>query len=149
MQICSDQLDQLTEAAVVDLRLLLAGDVSTPRSPGAWSKLEILGHLVDSAANNHHRFVRAQELDELKFPPYDPPAWVAAQRYRECDWDRLVDLWLAYNRHLVHVLRVMPDEQLETPCWVDWYDEPRTIPLRTVVDAYIEHIAGHLKQLRE
>lgn len=27
--------------------------------PNEWSKKEILGHLIDSAANNHQRFVRA------------------------------------------------------------------------------------------
>ena len=149
MQDLADRLDHLTETAVADLRQLEAAGVSVPRSPGAWSRLEILGHLIDSAANNHQRFVRAQQVDELRFPAYDPPAWVAAQRYSECDWDGLVDLWSAYNRHLVHVLRAVPDDQMDTPCWVDWHDEPTAIPLRAVVDAYLVHTSDHLKQLRE
>ena len=135
----ASQLEQLTEAAA---------DVAAPRSPGAWSKLEILGHLIDSAANNHQRFVRAQRVDELRFPPYDPPTWVADQRYRESGWDRLVDLWVAYNRHLVQVVRVMPDDQLDTSCWVDWEGTLAPIPLRAVIDAYLAHMRHHLEQLR-
>ena len=30
-------------------------------APGRWAKKEVVGHLIDSAANNHQRFVRAQE----------------------------------------------------------------------------------------
>ena len=39
----------------------LADDaVSHKPAPNRWSKKEILGHLIDSAANNHQRFVRAK-----------------------------------------------------------------------------------------
>ena len=30
--------------------------------PNKWSKKEIIGHLIDSATNNHQRFVRGQCL---------------------------------------------------------------------------------------
>lgn len=40
-------------------------------APGKWSKKEILGHLIDSAANNHQRFVRLQLQPELTLPGYD------------------------------------------------------------------------------
>ena len=33
--------------------------VSSKESAGKWSRKELLGHLIDSAANNHQRFVRA------------------------------------------------------------------------------------------
>ena len=36
-------------------------------SPDDWSPAEVLGHLIDSAANNHQRFVRAQFTDDLVF----------------------------------------------------------------------------------
>src|ERR1044071_765104 len=48
-----------------------------------WAPIQILGHLVDSAANNHQRFVRAQFTDDLVFPGYDQDEWISSQKYRE------------------------------------------------------------------
>jgi hypothetical protein len=42
-----------------------------PLSKGKWSAREVIGHLIDSAANNHQRFVRAQFRDDLVFPGYE------------------------------------------------------------------------------
>ena len=50
-------------------------------APNRWSKKEILGHLIDSAANNHQRFVRAQSAPLLEFPEYAQEFWVATQSY--------------------------------------------------------------------
>ena len=36
--------------------------------PGKWCPREIIGHLIDSASNNHQRFVRALFQDDLVFP---------------------------------------------------------------------------------
>ena len=43
---------------------------------GQWSAKQVLGHLIDSAANNHQRFVRAQFTADLVFPGYDQEQWV-------------------------------------------------------------------------
>ena len=51
-------------------------EAGRPTAPGKWSKKEIVGHLIDSAANNHGRFVRAQLQDDLVFAGYDQDAWV-------------------------------------------------------------------------
>jgi hypothetical protein len=72
---------------------------------------------------------------------------VEVQRYDLAEWDLLVDLWVSYALQLAHVLSVMPESSLDTPCWVDWYGEPQAIPLRAVVDAYLEHVRGHLGQI--
>ena len=61
-----------------------------PLAPGKWSPQEIIGHLVDSASNNHGRFVRAQLADDLTFPGYDQEAWVRMQKYAESDWRALL-----------------------------------------------------------
>jgi len=55
-------------------------------SPDAWAPIEILGHLIDSAANNHQRFVRAQFTEDLVFPGYEQEQWVNSQKYREASW---------------------------------------------------------------
>ena len=46
-------------------------------NPSKWSKKEILGHLIDSAANNHQRFIRLQLAREIGLPGYEQDNWYA------------------------------------------------------------------------
>src|SRR5436190_22099690 len=77
-------------------------------TPGKWSPREIIGHLVDSASNNHQRFVRMGGRDDLVVEGYEQDAWVACQRYQESPWRELVVLWLTYKRHLARVMAATP-----------------------------------------
>jgi hypothetical protein len=88
------------EAAVPKLRAISESRAEQPRAPGKWSPKQVIGHLIDSAANNHQRFVRAQEGESYTGPGYKQDHWVAVQGYQEASWDDLVALWCAYNRHL-------------------------------------------------
>src|SRR5947199_200177 len=101
----ASELDQILQTTPT--RLLAVSDEAAARrsAPGKWSKKEILGHLIDSAANNHQRFVRLQIEDQIVFPGYRQNDWVALQYYSDRTWRDLVELWLAYNRHLAHVIR--------------------------------------------
>lgn len=141
------ELAQLVTAAAADLLLQADGPTVRRPRPGSWSKREILGHLIDSAANNHQRFVRAQHVDELVYAGYDQEAWVACQRYAERDWHELVALWEVYNHHLVHVLRVMPSDVFDTPCRADGCGADQTVPLSSVAEGYLSHMRHHLAQL--
>jgi hypothetical protein len=67
----ADELENVIEGAMDDLRRFTPAEVIERSSPEKWSKQEVLGHLIDATANNHHRFVRAQHTAELTFPPYD------------------------------------------------------------------------------
>ena len=54
---------------------------------------QILGHLIDSASNNHQRMVRLQySKDLLFFPDYrqDNDLWIALQDYQNTDWANLI-----------------------------------------------------------
>jgi len=82
------------------------------RAPGKWSPKEIVGHLIDSAANNHQRFVRAQFQDNLIFTGYEQQMWVSAQHYGEASWPSLVSLWKMYNLHLLHLISHIPVHRL-------------------------------------
>jgi len=50
---------------------------------GGWSIKEILGHLFDSAGNNHQRLLRYVKGGELKFPGYDQEEFVRRANYQE------------------------------------------------------------------
>lgn len=119
-------------------------DVSKPLSPEKWSKKEIIGHLIDSASNNHQRFVRAQLSGNLEFPDYMQTDWVETQNYTEESWQLLVDLWCAYNLHLAHVIANIPPEKLTVPCKIGDDD---SISLEKLIAEYIRHMEHHLKQI--
>jgi hypothetical protein len=126
--------------------LLLAVDPAAAAvrpAPGKWSKREILGHLIDSAANNHQKFVRLMiSKDALEFVGYAQDAWVAAQRYQVADWSRLVRLWQAYNEHLVHVIEHADPASLDKTITIDGHGPYR---LDFVMADYVEHLKHHLR----
>ena len=83
-----------------------------PLTPGKWSPAEVIGHLIDSASNNHGRFLRAQQTDELIGLPYDQDFWVKRQGYRSADWPELVRLWTSFNRLLARLMDSTPEDIL-------------------------------------
>jgi uncharacterized damage-inducible protein DinB len=124
---------------------------------GKWSPREILGHLIDSASNNHQRFVRARWQEDLVFPGYDQDGWVEAQRYQDAAWPELVTLWASYNRHLARVMAATPapirqaararhnfDRIAYRPVAPD---QPAT--LEYFMDDYVGHLDHHLQQIRD
>ena len=125
------------------------------RAVGKWSPKEILGHLIDSAANNHIRFVKAQFDDDLVFPGYDQERWVSAQRYRAAPWKQLIEFWHQYNSHLAHVVEGIPDEILQKRRTkhnlhqIAWQAVPESEPttLEYFVRDYIAHMKNHLRQI--
>ena len=122
---------------------------------GGWSAAQILGHLIDSAANNHQRFVRAQFTDHLDFPGYEQEQWVRAQHYESEAWPQLLALWLAYNRHLAHVVAGIAPDVLSRPRArhslerIAWQTVPASQPatLDYLIRDYLGHLKDHLRQL--
>jgi len=128
------------------LRLADLSDDSVARkpAPNRWSKKEILGHLIDSAANNHQRFVRAQSTPRLEFPNYEQEFWVATQSYATESWPDLVNLWLLLNRHLLHVVKAMPAVVLSHECVIG--GRP-AVALEALIADYLRHVDNHMAQL--
>lgn len=112
--------------------------------PAAWSAKEVLGHLLDSASNNHQRFIRGQLGHKLHSSPYDQERWVELGAYQSRAWSELVDFWLAYNHHLLHVARNIRPEFYGTEIVIG-ASEPVT--LEFVVIDYVRHLEHHLRQL--
>ena len=100
----ADDLRAVVLRAAAHLRTISDADASKRPAPGRWSAKEIIGHLIDSAANNHGRFVRAQLEADLVSAGYAQDDWVRIQAYQNASWLGLLDLWSAYNLHLAHVM---------------------------------------------
>jgi hypothetical protein len=131
--------------ATTPLRLADLSDADASQSaPGHWSKKQILGHLIDSAANNHQRFVRAQLAESYEGPTYQQESWVATQGYATESWSDLVDLWRLYNRHLLHIIRTVKGTALPVPCAIGG---SAPVPLSEVMSSYVDHLEHHLAQI--
>jgi len=117
-------------------------------NPGDWSVKEIIGHLVDSASNNHQRFVRLQVADGLVLPDYskDNETWVAIQGYQDAAWDDLLDLWRYYNLHLAHVIGRV-DQKCIDHIWV--VNADTSITLGELMTDYLRHLKDHLQQIEQ
>jgi len=140
----ADRLAQSLDAAQLALAAIDERAAAEPWAPGKWSRKDVLGHLIDSAANNHQRFVRAQQPGDLHFPPYVQDHWVGVQHYQERTWRDLVELWSAYNRHLAHILAFIPDSLQGKACTIG--AEP-TVTLGYLAEDYIDHLWHHLNQI--
>src|SRR6266481_1040377 len=107
-----EEFRQTIERATGRLTQISEAQSSIPRAAGKWSPKEIIGHLIDSASNNHQRFVRAQFSDDLLFQGYEQEQWVRVQCYKDEPWVLLVQLWRHYNLHLAHVMAAVPENAL-------------------------------------
>jgi len=138
-------------------RLLTLSDDQAAARPtaGKWSPKEIIGHLVDSASNNHGRFVRAQLQDDLVFDGYEQADWVRVQVYQEREWAELVRLWQALNHHLANVMERADPEATGRPRArhnldaLAWQPIERGQPatLEYFMRDYVGHLKHHLGQV--
>ena len=148
---------QTIDSASARLAQISESEAARPRAEDHWSSKQIIGHLVDSAANNHARFVLAQLKDDLLFPGYEQDGWVRVNHYQEASWPQLLELWRAYNLHLHHLMAHASREKMSTPCTLHTLQEIafKTVPssepvtLEYLMKDYVVHLKHHLGQIFE
>ena len=143
MQDVSEAVRAEVDRASAVFRHWSEAEVSAVPGVGKWSRKQILGHLIDSAANNHQRVVRAQFASSLVLG-YDQVAWVEANAYQGRAWSELVELWVALNRHFAAAVEAVPPGKLDTPCAAG-PEEPK--PLEWWIRDYVRHLKHHLEQI--
>jgi len=116
--------------------------------PGAdrWSKKEELGHLIDSAANNHVRFVTGSLQAEFVGPGYAQDGWVARHGYQAMTWASVREFWHGYNLFLAGVMERVPATALGTPCRIG---DGAAVTLEFVMTDYVLHMRHHLDKILE
>ena len=131
----------------VELPLLNAiseAQASTHPAPGKWSKKEELGHLIDSAANNHLRFARAALYGNYEGPGYDQDRWVALHGYQDMTLETIIGLWHRYNGLLARLVEQIEPNRLEALCIVGDGDP---VTLGFLIDDYVLHMQHHLDHI--
>jgi hypothetical protein len=114
-------------------------------APGKWSNKEILGHLIDSAANNHQRFVRLELGASIDLPGYDGDEWVRLQRYQARPWLEIIDLWVNYNTQLASVIHHVDSSSLRH-VWN--MPDGKNADLEFIMRDYVVHLRHHLEQIQ-
>jgi len=130
--------------------------------PDKWSAKQIIGHLIDSANNNHRRFVKAQYQDNLIFTGYDQEEWVEVQNYHQTDWLALLEMWKVYNLFICEVINNIDEQKLNFKTIehnyfdIGWGTSKAKCQLKPgdssdlafLIEDYIGHLKHHLEQIR-
>jgi hypothetical protein len=144
MKELGEKLMRVVQWAEGKLRQVSEAESNAPVLKGGWSRKQVLGHLIDSASNNHQRFVRAALEGALEFPHYDQDGFVRVQAVESVQWLLLVALWTNYNLYLAHVIAHLPATQLEATCRIG---EGEPVTLRFLSEDYLSHLLHHLGQI--
>jgi hypothetical protein len=155
MQDFLNDFSQTIDTSFDRLSQISSEQSSTPRAEGKWSPRQIIGHLIDSASNNHQRFVRAQFTDDLVFAGYEQEGWVRVQDYQGEDWPQLLELWKLYNKHIHHVMSLVPDETRTKLRYKhnlnqiasDKLSASDPVTLEWFMRDYVDHMKKHLSQI--
>jgi hypothetical protein len=139
-------LKQLVDTEPSKLAELSDSTAALKPSPEKWSPKEELGHLLDSAANNHQRIVRTLLEDRPAMPGYEQQPWVRVHVYQKRDWHELIDTWVALNRQLLMVAAWATESDWTRTCTIAG-SEPLTLSF--VVQDYVAHMCHHLAHIKE
>ena len=112
---------------------------------------QITGHMVDSASNNTHRIVHMQyQPSPLIFPDYanlgNNDRWIEIQNYQVENWHDLVQLWKYSNIHIVHVIRNVNQDKLDSE-WITALN--KNVSLKAMILDYLRHFKLHLSEIDE
>jgi hypothetical protein len=138
------QLLQRTIAAELPKLQAITESEAGVKNESAWSRKEELGHLIDSASNNHLRFVRGALEPEFRGPSYDQNGSVAIHGYQQSGWSDLVEFWSRYNTLLTQLIARIPEGKLQTPCTIG---NGSTATLAFVIEDYVLHMQHHLDHI--
>ncbi|HJW28501.1 MAG TPA: DinB family protein [Saprospiraceae bacterium] len=139
------ELQHILETVPLQLKAFSDQEFSTPPAPGKWSKKQIIGHLIDSAANNHQRFVRAQFEDHPAIS-YDQERWNVAGHYEEMNGYAVIDFWAAYNHFILQLISKIPPTLMERTCRMS---DGSLWTISTLFVDYVAHLKHHLLQIEE
>ncbi len=142
----ADDFSARLASAEAGLRVITELEATEPYKPDAWTRKQVLGHLIDSAINNHVRFVMAALDGEYAGPAYHAQGWVAMHDYANMLWSDLLELWKAHNALLTRVVMQIPDDRFTAECHIG---DDKPVTLQYVVEDYLHHMEQHITEITE
>ena len=136
------RLEFLVETIPSLLTALEEDAFSAKSQKNKWSSKEIIGHLIDSATNNHQRFVRVQFEDNPAIA-YNQDNWNKHGFYQQISGAQIISFWAAYNRQLAELIRRIPTESLQRTCMVG----DKVFTLEFLIHDYVVHMEHHLRRV--
>ncbi|MBP8083736.1 MAG: DinB family protein [Spirochaetes bacterium] len=110
-----------------------------------WTLKEMVGHLIDSASNNHQRFIRLQIENEILFPFYDPEEWKNISKVNSLDYTDLISFWKQYNDFIIHIITNINLASLDNA----WKTSAGNKSLGFLIDDYFSHMKIHYSMFEE
>lgn len=146
MQIIIHELQEVVGQYSEKLNAISQRDFADKPIPTKWSKIEVLGHLIDSAQNNLRRFVCGQYEKSVPLIVYDQDFWVAANDYRHAAKEDVLNLWVLLNQRICDILDTMPESSYDKLCNTG-KDIPQMRSLEWLAADYVKHLKHHLNQI--
>ena len=147
-------LREITLQAFEEFLMVDDKDAAVKPAPNKWSAKEILGHLIDSASNNHGRFVRAQFEENFQIEGYRQNEWVEVQDYQNQEWQDLLIMWRQFNLLLSNLMfNTSPrirEQEIQLGVFMPSSPNLKELPntLGYLMEDYVAHIKHHLGQIR-
>jgi hypothetical protein len=137
------KLKKIVAEAPSLLMAISADEASRLSAVGKWSKKQELGHLVDSACNNHQRIVRAQVEEQPSLGGYDGNQWVALHNYQAMGWSEIIECWRVLNQQLIRAASMISPRTSNRKLTVGGSSST----LGFLVDDYLDHLLHHLRHI--
>lgn len=112
--------------------------------PESWTRKQVLGHLLDSAANNHVRFVVAAIEGKYTGPKYAQNDWVNLHDYDSLPWAVLLEQWRGQNAMLAQVVERIPEGKLFSQCTIG---DDAAVTLKFLIEDYLDHLDHHVADI--
>jgi len=140
------RLEYLCKVIPQLLRNIDEGEFSKKPAPDKWSKKEILGHLIASATNNHHRIVRGQ-FEEQPTIGYDNDVWNKGNHFQKLQKEELIEMWTSYNKYFLALIKHIPGKELKRLVKTGEAGENNILTIAFIIEDYVAHLEHHLRQL--
>jgi hypothetical protein len=137
-----ERLDQILKTVPGLLTEIPETEFSYKPELTKWSKKEILGHLIDSATNNHQRFVRGQ-FEEGPAIKYDQNKWNEFSFHQLIESRQLISFWTTYNKQLLEIINRIPKNNLARQVKIG----DNFLTLEFLIVDYVQHLEHHLNQI--
>ena len=144
MKQTANEIRQIIAVIIPKLKQLPEAEIAQRPRPKKWARKEILGHLIDSASNNQQKFVRMMQQPHLDFPGYAQDDWVDLQNWASADWQGMIELFDAFNRHIAYLIETIDPKFYSNTVTIE---DSGPFTLEFIMPDYVEHLKHHVKQI--